>query len=151
MARTAGDIAKTIGIEIVSRAVASAVTKGDIVGFDSAGAVRVASITNTVSNVYLGFGVSLETVTTGNCRVAVGNTYMYARSAAGDIQPFELVGAHTTTLDAGGFSVITFATTATNSVTFLGRLVGRYMGLEGQEDNPTAATTGQAGILRLGL
>jgi len=151
MPRTAGDLAKTIGIEIVSRAVASAVTKGDIIGFDSNGAIRVASITNTVSNVYLGFGVTLETVTTGNCRVAVGNTYIYARSAAGDVQPYELVGAHTTTLDAGGFSVITFATTATNSVTFLGRAVGRYMGHEGEEDNQTAVTTAEAGILRLGL
>ncbi len=156
MARAAGDIAKTIGIEIVSRAVDATigVTKGDIVGFDSAGAVRTASITNTTSNVVSGYGISLETVAggAGNARIAVGNTYMYATSSTGAAVPFVLVGQEDTSPStAGGFLALTFADTATNSALSFGQLVGRYMGHEGEEDNPTAATTAEVGILRLGL
>ncbi len=96
---TAGDLAKTIGIEIVSRAVDGTVnvTKGDIVGFDSNGAVRTAAITDTVSNIVLGFGVALETVTTGNCRVGVGNTWIYATSGAAATVPFTLAVPHAKT------------------------------------------------------
>lgn len=152
MARAAGDLAKTIGIEIVSVNAASAITKGDIVGFDTNGHARVASITNTTSNIVQGYGVALEDGTaSSNIRVAVGNTYVYATSANGACPPFNLVAQHSTTLDVGAFRALGFATTATNSVDIFGQAVGRYMGHEGEEDDPSAATTAEVGILRLGL
>lgn len=152
MAAIAGQIAKSIGIEVVSRVCASAVTMGDVVGFDSDGKVRTASITNTVSNIANGFGVALEDGTaSSNCRIAVGNTYVYVTAGVGPIDPYALVKPTTSASLVGRVVENTFAATATNSVTLLGGLVGRYMGHEGEEDNQTDATTGEVIIVRLGL
>jgi hypothetical protein len=152
MAAIAGQIAKDIGIEIVSRNAASAITMGDVVGFDANGNARTASITNTISNIANGFGVAIEDGTaSSNVRVAVGNTYVYVTCGVGPIDPYALVAPTTSASIVGRVIENTFAATATNSVTLLGGLVGRYMGHEGEEDNQTDATTGEVIIVRLGL
>ena len=72
MAARAGQIAKSFYIEVISRTVDSTITVGDIVYFTTAGKPKVASATTITSNFANGFGVALETVTSGKARVAIG-------------------------------------------------------------------------------
>ena len=153
MTAETGEIAKTIGIEIVSGIQVITCTVGDIVSADVTGGWRPASITLITSNIANGFGVALETGTsaTSNIRVAVGNTYMYAVSGTGDTVPFQLVGPGASG-EEGQWLARTIATeTATVIAGAFANTVGRYMGHEGEEDQPTAATTAEVVIIRLGL
>jgi len=148
MTAVAGDLAKTIGIEIVSRTVASTITVGDIVSFDATGNPELVTTTSIDHSIIEGFGVALETVTSGKARIAVGNTYVYAVATTGDTVPFQAIGPST----GGGWSGLVHTTnTATSVLAGLNVLVGRYMGHENEEDDPTAATTAEVGIVRLGL
>ncbi len=152
MAADVGDLAKTIGIEVMQRSSGEQITKGDLVSFTATGAVEVASITLLTSNIGNGFGIAMETGSsaTSTVRVAVGNTYVYAAIAQGDVVPFQLVGAGSTgTVGVIALDITTI--TATAIVQIHAATVGRYFGHENEEDDPTAATTAEVGIIRLGL
>lgn len=148
MAATAGMIAKSIGIEIISRTVDSTVTVGDFLYFTTAGKPKTASTVLITSNFANGFGVALETVTSGKARVAVGNTYVYAQSGTGDTVPMQSVR-----VDGSGDWIAQVITTDTASsiTTALAKHAGRYVGHEDEVDDPTAATTAEIGIIRLGF
>ncbi len=153
MTAETGEIAKTIGIEIVSGVQVITCTVGDVVQADITGGWRPASITNITGNLANGFGVALETGTsaTSNIRVAIGNTYVYAVSGTGDTVPWQLVGPGVSG-EEGQTLALTMATmTATAVIQVFARVAGRYMGHEGEEDAPTAATTAEVVIIRLGL
>jgi hypothetical protein len=149
MAATAGQIAKSIGIEIISRTVDSTITVGDIVYFTTAGKPKLAASTSITSGFTNGFGVALETVTSGKARVAIGNTYVYAQAgAAGDTVPMQSVSAN----GAGDWTAQTFTTeTASSMALAIFKHVGRYIAHEDEVDDPSAATTAEIGILRLGF
>lgn len=148
MAQTAGQIAKSIGIEIISRTVDSTITVGDIVYFTTAGKPKTASATTITSNFANGFGVALETITSGKARVAVGNTYVYLQSGTGDTVPMQSVKT-----DGSGDCTGQLITTDTASsiATVLAKHVARYFGHEDEVDDPTAATTAEIGVYRLGF
>lgn len=151
MAQTAGQIAKSHNIEIISRTVASTVTVGDIVGFNTSGTVRTAAVTSITSNIINGFGVALETVTSGTARIAVGNSWIYATCATGATVPMQVVAPTTSESVAGRFRALTATDTITGTIANFNLVVGRYMGHEDEVDDPSAATTAEVGIIRLGL
>ncbi len=152
MAADVGDLAKTIGIEVMARASAEQLTKGDIVSFSATGVAEIASITLIISNIGNGFGVCMQTPasTTAVAQIAVGNTYVYAAAAAGELVPHQLVGVGATgTVGVTGINIST--DTATGITTLLSGIIGRYFGHENEEENATAATTAEVSIIRLGL
>src|SRR3990167_2288749 len=152
MAATAGQIAKSHNIEIISRTVASTITVGDMVSFDTTGKPRTAAVTNITSNITNGFGVALETVTSGKARIAVGNTWVYCTSATGANLPFEAVAPTTSETVAGRIRALKITTdTATGVAGAFYVVAGRYMGHEDEVDDPSAATTAEVVIVRLGL
>lgn len=149
MAATAGQIAKSSNIEIISRTVSATVTVGNIVSFSTTGTVLpTASVTTITSNFANGYGVAIETVTSGKARVAIGNTYVYAQSGTGDTVPMQSVKSD----GAGDWTAQVITTdTASSITTVLAKHVGRYIGHEDEVDDPTAATTAEIGIIRLGF
>jgi hypothetical protein len=164
MTAEAGQLAKTIGIEIISRGVAASttITRGDVVGFDANGFVIVGDESLSIAE---GFGVAKETVdnSTGSAgdltvEIAVGNTWVYCR-AAGAIKPLKLVICETGTSTG---DVVTHAKPANAAAIFdeleidaardyFGKTVGRYMGHEGEEAEMTDAADLDVIKVRLGL
>ncbi len=152
MAADVGDLAKTIGIEVMQRTSAEQLTKGDIVSFSATGVAEIASITLIINNIGNGFGVCMQTGSsaTSTVQIAVGNTYVYVAAASGDLVPQQLVGAGATgTVGVTGLNITTI--TATSIVQVLPAIIGRYFGHENEEADATAATTAEVAMIRLGL
>jgi len=146
----AGDLAKTAGAIIISSNAGGTIAKGDAVYFDSSGDV-IQSDTSATGDRSGGFGIALEAGTSGNnIRVLVGG-YGYVVSG-GTIVTNNLVKAsggtagEVITNDYPSASAISSPPIDTEiesdvdiAVDFLGKTIGRYLGHQLQEDNPTDA------------
>ena len=145
MAAAAGDLARSTGIEIrtLPLAGATSITTGKVVMANSAGEALNGTTAGTVEK---GLYVAVETVDNSagaagdkTIRVASGNTYVYCE--AGGAINF----GHTVKSDASADLV-----TATG-IFGAEVLVGRYIGHENEDINPTDAVDGDVIIVRLGL
>ncbi len=158
----AGDLAKTSGVEVVSRkSDGTGCSKGEIVHFSTAGLAIVGTSAGTIAD---GFGVALEDVAANaDGRFAVGNTWVYVLAGEAII-PNNLVDIDATAGRAGSHSepsnanlntifAETEAEDAINLVRdYLGKIVGRYMGHQLEEvGDPTDAADGDIIAIRLGL
>ena len=146
MAAAIGDLARSTGIEIRTLPVAGAttITTGKVVMANSAG--ECFAIGTTAGTVEKGLYVAVETVDNSGgaagdktIRVASGNTYVYCE--AGGAINF----GHTVKSDAAADLV------AATGVFGAEVLVGRYIGHENEDINPTDAADGDVIIVRLGL
>jgi hypothetical protein len=146
MAATAGDLARSTGIEISQFAVAAStsITTGQLVALDANG--RAVLATNSVGTVARGIFVAVETVDNSSgsagdksIRLAVGNTYVYATSG-GAIKVGEAVKA-----DSASKCVVATGIFAAETH------IGRYMGHENEEGVKTDAATSDIIIVRLGI
>ena len=158
----AGDLAKTSGVEVVSRkSDGTGCSKGQIVHFSTAGLAIIGTSSGTIAD---GFGVALEDVAANaDGRFAVGNTWVYV--IAGEaIIPNNLVDIDATAGRAGSHSEP--ANTDLNSIfsdteaeaeidlvrDYLGQIVGLYMGHQLEEvGDPTDAADGDVIAIRMGL
>ena len=158
----AGDLAKTSGVEVVSRkSDGTGCSKGEIVHFSTAGLAIIGTSSGTIAD---GFGVALEDVAANaDGRFAVGNTWVYVLAGEAII-PNNLVdidatagraGSHAEPGDSSLNSIFaeTEAEDAINLVRdYLGKIVGRYMGHQLEEvGDPTDAADGDVIAIRLGL
>lgn len=146
----AGDLAKTSGAVIISSNAGGTIVKGNVVYFDSSGDV-IQGDTSQTGDRSGGFGIALEAGTSGsNIRVLIEG-YGYVISN-GTIKSNNLVkGSGSTageviTNDYPAASTIPSPPIDTDieadidtAVDFLGKCVGRYIGHQLQEDNPTDA------------
>ena len=146
----AGDLAKTSGAVIISSNAGGTIAKGDIVYFDSSGDV-IQGDTSTTGDRSGGFGIALEAGTSGNNIRVLIEGYGYVVSG-GTITTNNLVKGSGST--AG--EVITNDYPSASSISsppldteieanidtardFLGKCIGRYLGHQLEEDNPTNA------------
>ena len=145
MAAAIGDLARSTGIEIrtLPLAGATSITTGKVVMANSAGEALNGTTAGTVEK---GLYVAVETVDNSagaagdkTIRVASGNTYVYCE--AGGAINF----GHTVKSDASADLV------AATGVFGAEVLVGRYIGHENEDTNPTDAVDGDVIIVRLGL
>jgi len=145
MAAAIGDLARSTGIEIrtLPMAGATSILTGKVVMANSAGEALNGTTAGTVEK---GLYVAVETVDNSGgaagdktIRVASGNTYVYAE--AGGAINF----GHTVKSDASADLV------AATGVFGAEVLVGRYIGHENEDINPTDAVDGDVIIVRLGL
>lgn len=158
----AGDLAKTAGVEVISRkSDATGMAKGDVVHFDTNGLAVKATTSGTQAD---GFGVAMEAVAANaDGRFAIGNTWIYVLAGAAII-PFNSVEVDAT---AGRVGPVTEPAASTISsppidteieadidlaVKYFGRHVGRYIGHQLEEvGDPTDAADGDVIIIRMGL
>ena len=145
MAAAIGDLARSTGIEIrtLPMAGATSIVTGKVVMANSAGEALNGTTAGTVEK---GLYVAVETVDNSagaagdkTIRVASGNTYVYCE-AGGAINY-----GHTVKSDASADLV------AATGVFGAEVLVGRYIGHENEDINPTDAADGDVIIVRLGL
>ena len=145
MAAAIGDLARSTGIEIrtLPMAGATSILTGKVVMANSAGEALNGTTAGTVEK---GLYVAVETVDNSagaagdkTIRVASGNTYVYCE-AGGAINY-----GHTVKSDASADLV------AATGVFGAEVLVGRYIGHENEDINPTDAVDGDVIIVRLGL
>jgi len=145
MAAAIGDLARSTGIEIKTLPMAgtTSILTGKVVMANSAGEALNGTTAGTVEK---GLYVAVETVDNSGgaagdktIRVASGNTYVYAE--AGGAINF----GHTVKSDASADLV------AATGVFGAEVLVGRYIGHENEDTNPTDAVDGDVIIVRLGL
>ena len=145
MAAAIGDLARSTGIEIrtLPMAGATSILTGKVVMANSAGEALNGTTAGTVEK---GLYVAVETVDNSagaagdkTIRVASGNTYVYCE--AGGAINF----GHTVKADASADLV------AATGVFGAEVLVGRYIGHENEDINPTDAVDGDVIIVRLGL
>ena len=145
MAAAIGDLARSTGIEIrtLPMAGATSIVTGKVVMANSAGEALNGTTAGTVEK---GLYVAVETVDNSagaagdkTIRVASGNTYVYCE--AGGAINF----GHTVKSDASA------DLTAATGVFGAEVLVGRYIGHENEDINPTDAVDGDVIIVRLGL
>ena len=145
MAAAIGDLARSTGIEIrtLPMAGATSIVTGKVVMANSAGEALNGTTAGTVEK---GLYVAVETVDNSagaagdkTIRVASGNTYVYCE--AGGAINF----GHTVKSDASADLV------AATGVFGAEVLVGRYIGHENEDINPTDAVDGDVIIVRLGL
>ena len=145
MAAAIGDLARSTGIEIrtLPMAGATSIVTGKVVMANSAGGALNGTTAGTVEK---GLYVAVETVDNSagaagdkTIRVASGNTYVYCE-AGGAINY-----GHTVKSDASADLV------AATGVFGAEVLVGRYIGHENEDINPTDAVDGDVIIVRLGL
>ena len=145
MAAAIGDLARSTGIEIktLPMAGATSIITGKVVMANSAGEALNGTTAGTVEK---GLYVAVETVDNSagaagdkTIRVASGNTYVYCE--AGGAINF----GHTVKSDASADLV------AATGVFGAEVLVGRYIGHENEDINPTDAVDGDVIIVRLGL
>jgi len=145
MVATAGQLARSTGIEIMSFAVAgsTSITTGQIVGLDSSGDAVLAGTSGVVAR---GLFVAIETVdnSAGSAgdlyiRLAGGNTYVYTTASEA------LVVGHAVKSSAS--SKCAPQTSVFGNETVL----GRYIGHENEESAPTDAVTDDVIVVRLGL
>ncbi len=164
----AGDIARTAGLEVISRkSDATGCAKGDIVHFDANGLTVIA--VNGTGNQQAGFAVALEAVAaSANGRFAIGNSYVHVLAGEA-IVPFEAIdidagagraGSHTRAADAS--LTLTVANTTNMNADleaaldlqrdYFDQFVGRYIGHQTEiVGDPTDAADGDVIIVRLGL
>lgn len=144
MAADAGDLAKSIGMNIVSQGVAATttITKGEVISYDTGGDIFTAIATSSRED---GFGVAMETKDNSagadgdlKCRIASHGTHVYV-TAAGAIQP----GGAVKPTAAGEVVALTTETEMEDL------LLGWYVGHEGEEDTATAAADDDIIIVRL--
>ena len=144
MAADAGDLAKSISMNILSQGVAASttITIGEVITFDAGGDVVTASATSSRED---GLGVALETVDNSSgadgdktCRFASHGTYVYC-TASGVIQP----GGAVKPAASGEVAALTVETEMEDS------LLGYYVGHEGEERDATAAAANDVIIVRL--
>ena len=97
-----GDLAKTTGIEVISRkSDGTGCSKGEIVHFSTAGLAVLGTTSGTIAD---GYGVALEDVAANaDGRFAVVNTWVYVL-AGETIIPFNLVDIDATDGRAGSHS-----------------------------------------------
>ena len=145
MAAAIGDLARSTGIEIrtLPMAGATSILTGKVVRAISAGEALNGTTAGTVEK---GLYIAVETVDNSagaagdkTIRVASGNTYVYCE--AGGAINF----GHTVKADAAADLV------AATGVFGAEVLVGRYIGHENEDINPTDAVDGDVIIVRLGL
>ena len=146
----AGDLAKTAGAVIISSNAGGTSAKGNIVYFDSSGDV-IQGDTGRTGDRSGGFGIAMEAGTSGNNIRVLIEGYGYVVSG-GTITTNNLVKGSGST--AG--EVISNDYPAASSISsppldteieanidtardFLGKCIGRYLGHQLQEDNPTDA------------
>ena len=164
----AGDLAKTSGIEVISRkSDSTGCSKGEIVHFDANG-LSVKAVAAD-GNQQAGYGVALEDVAaSADGRFAIGNTYVYCLAGEA-IVPFEAIdvdstagraGSHTRPADsalnltvANTLDMEADLDTAVDSVRdYFDKIVGRFIGHQLEEvGDPTDAADGDVIIVRLGL
>ena len=158
----AGDLAKTTGVEIVSRKSDGAgCSKGDVVHFSTAGLAIKGTSSGTIAD---GYGVAVEAVAANaDGRFATGNTLVYV--VAGEvIIPNNLVDIDDTAGRVGSndepanaaLNAIFSDTEAEAAIDlardYFGKTVGRYMGHQLEEvGDPTDAADGDVIAIRLGL
>ena len=152
----AGDLAKTSGVEVISRkSDATGCAKGDIVHFSTAGLAVKGTTSGTQAD---GYGVAMEAVAANaDGRFAVGNTWIYVLAGEAII-PFNAVKIDATAGRAGSVSEpadanAIYASTETDAARdYFGKHVGRYIGHQLEEvGDPTDAADGDVIIIRLGL
>ena len=145
MAAAIGDLARSTGIEIktLPMAGATSILTGKVVMANSAGEALNGTTAGTVEK---GLYIAVETVDNSagaagdkTIRVASGNTYVYCE--AGGAINF----GHTVKSDASADLV------AATGVFGAEVLVGRYIGHENEDINPTDAVDGDVIVVRLGL
>ena len=145
MAAAIGDLARSTGIEIrtLPMAGATSILTGKVVMANSAGEALNGTTAGTVEK---GLYIAVETVDNSagaagdkTIRVASGNTYVYCE-AGGAINY-----GHTVKSDASADLV------AATGVFGAEVLVGRYIGHENEDINPTDAVDVDVIIVRLGL
>ena len=158
----AGDLAKTSGVEVISRkSDATGMAKGEIVHFSTAGLAVLGTTSGTIAD---GYGVALEAVAANaDGRFAVGNTWVYVKAGAAII-PNNAVAIDATAGRAGPNDEP--ANAALNSIfsdteveaeidlvrDYFGKHVGRYIGHQLEEvGDPTDAADGDIIIIRMGL
>ncbi len=146
MAATAGQLARSTGIEVQSfnMAASTSITRGQLVALDANG--RAVLATNSVGTVARGLFVAIETVDNSSgsagdleIRCAVGNTFVYA-TAGGAIKVGEAVKADSASKCVAATGVFAAETH-----------IGRYFGHENEENDPTDAASGDVVIVRLGF
>lgn len=163
-----GDIAKTAGLEVISRLNDSTgCSKGEIVHFDANG-LAVVGVVET-GNQQAGYAVALEdgTLSTAS-RFAIGNSYVHV-TAGEAIVPFEAIdidatdgraGSHTRPVDSALDLTVANTTnmeadldTAIDATRdYFDKFVGRYIGHQTEiVGDPTDAADGDVIIVRLGL
>ena len=146
----AGDLAKTAGSVVISSNAGGTISKGDIVYFDSSGDV-IQGDTSLTGDRSGGFGIALEAGTSGNNIRVLIEGYGYV-VAGGTIVTNNLVKGSAGTAgevrsnDYPGNAVLNtiFAETEAQDEIdlvrdFFGLTIGRYIGHQLQEDNPTDA------------
>ena len=145
MAATAGQLARSTGIEIFSIAMAAStsITTGQCVQLDSSGNAKLAGTSGVVAR---GLYVAIETQDNSggsagdlNIRLAGGNTYVYATASEAIV-----VGA---TVKSTASSKCGPLTSTFGNET----LLGRYIGHENESYSQTDAVTDDVIIVRLGL
>ena len=143
-------MAKTSGAVVISSNAGGTIVKGNLVYFDSSGNV-IQGDTSVTGDRSGGFGVALEAGTSSsNIRVCVGG-FVYVVSG-GTIKSNNLVRGSTGTAgevvthDDPGDSALNaiFSDTEVEAEInlaqeYFGKTVGRYLGHQLQEDNPTDA------------
>jgi len=164
----AGDIARTAGLEVISRLNDSTgCAKGDIVHFDANGLAVIA--TASAGNQQAGFAVALEAGTLSTAsRFAIGNSYVHVLAGEA-IVPFEAIdvdagagraGSHTRPSDSALNLTVANTTnmeadlnTAVDGIRdYFDKIVGRYIGHQTEiVGDPTDAADGDVIIVRLGL
>jgi hypothetical protein len=146
MTATAGQLARSTGIEIQSFNVAAStsITRGQTVALDASG--NAVKATNSVGTIARGLFVAIETVDNSSgsagdleIRCAVGNTYVYA-TAGGAIKVGEAVKADSASKVVAATGILAAETH-----------IGRYIGHENEEAEPTDASNGDIVIVRLGF
>ena len=144
----AGDLAKTSGAVIISSNAGGTIAKGDIVYFDSSGDV-IQSDTGATGDRSGGFGIALEAGTSGNNIRVLIEGYGYV-IAGGTIVTNNLVKGSAGTVgevrsnDYPADAIVTATFTDAQAEIdlardFFGLTIGRYLGHQLQEDNPTDA------------
>ena len=169
MAKSVGEIAKTINIEVQNCGIkaSESIAKGDIVTWDtSSDCLKATAGTTTISD---GFGVALESCTsavntstdspnygTAFINVAIGNTYVYCE-VGGDVDAGDLLKQEDTQelVLHSAPAVCAGATPTTAEVdavrAWYGLTVGRYVGAEGDGQDVSNGADGNTRIVRLGL
>lgn len=151
-----GDLAKTGGAEVISvTSDATGFAKGEVVSFDANGLAQQASVGDEIGD---GFGVALETagVSETEVRIAIGNTYIYAKAGEA-IKPNALVKVDTTAGRVGSHKTVADVTSTVlfsdvnNVKDYFGLSLGRYIGHQLEEVAPTDAADGDIIAIRLGL
>jgi hypothetical protein len=144
MAAEAGDLAKSLSVDVGSQGVAASttITKGEVITFDAGGDVVTAIATSSRED---GFGVALETKDNSagadgdlTVRYARGGTYVYC-TASGAIQP----GGAVKPAAGGEIAALTVETEMEDL------LLGYYIGHEGEEDDATVSADTEVVIVRL--